>query len=250
MSSVVARLMDEVLVLTLDRPPVNALDAATLDELSQRLTDAADEAQAVILTGSGKIFSAGADLQRVLQASPDEIDEGIDALNRCFRNMFTFPRPLVAAVNGHALAGGCVLTCGCDYRLMAAGSSRIGAVEHLAGVPFPAWALELVRTGVNNQHLNEIVLKGTAFSADDGLAAGLIDEIVTPDDLLRRAIQIAKELARIPTRTYELTKTMLRRERVEAADALAAATDADVKQAWRSPEVLGAVRRQMQSLRS
>jgi enoyl-CoA hydratase len=148
------------LTLRLDRPPVNALDVATLDELSDRLDAAsAEDVQAVVLTGSGPVFSAGADLHRVLDGGGDYVNTGIAALSLAFETLFVFFRPVIAAVNGHAWAGGCILTSACDYRIMSATGGTIGAVELKAGVPFPAWALEILRYAVNNEHVQETSIR-------------------------------------------------------------------------------------------
>ena len=238
---------DGVTLLKLDRPPVNAVDLATLDEITAALEEAGSS-KAIVLTGGGKIFSAGADLLAVLNGDTGYITAAIDALTRCFRALFTTPCPVVAAVNGHALAGGCVLSCGCDYRVMAAGA-RIGAIEHQAGVPFPAWALELVRFGVNHEHAAEVILFGRAYDAATALDMGIVDE-VTDGDVLARAFEIAQELAAIPARSFTITKRGLRSATVAAADRLSAEIDDDVKAAWCSPEVLDAVKKQLGSLRS
>ena len=247
MSSLRIEEHDGVAVVTIDRPPVNATDVETLRELTAAL-DAAREAKAIVLTGTGAVFSAGADLQRVLAGGPAYIESGIDALTDCFRTLFTSPRPVVAAVNGHALAGGCVLSCGCDYRVIAP-TARIGAIEHQAGVPFPAWALELVRFGVNNEHVSEVLLFGRAYDARTAQQMGLVDE-VAEGDVLGRSLDVAHELGKIPAESFALTKRLLRHATAEAADRLAAETDADVKRAWCSDEALAAVRAQLDSLRS
>ena len=247
---VMAEDQDGVRVLRLDRPPVNAQDVETLDGLSVALASAAGDegVTAIVLTGTGTIMSAGADLVKVLDATDDEIDGGIDALTRCFSTLFRVLKPVVAAVNGHALAGGAVLTCGCDHRVMGE-SGRIGAVEHAAGVPFPAWALELVRHGVNNEHFEEIVLFGRSYEPRDALERGLIDEVVPDAELMDVALQRARKLARIPATTYALTKRSVRAAAVERAEALRKWDD-EVKASWRSPEVKAAILRQIERLRS
>lgn len=240
---------DEIRVLRIDRPPVNALDAETLHELADGLDAANADAsvRAVVLTGTGKVMSAGADLVKVLEAEDDEIDAGIDALTRAFRTLFVIPKPVVAAVNGHALAGGAVLACGCDHRVMGETRGRIGAIELAAGVPFPAWALELVRHGVNNSHFEEVVYFGRAYEPSDALERGLIDELVADGSVVDISIQRARELARVPATTYALTKRSARAATVGMAEALAQYDD-EVKAAWRSDEVQAAVRRQLEAL--
>lgn len=238
----------DVTILRLDRPPVNALDVETMHELADRVEECREN-DAVVLSSVGHTFSAGADLRRVLEADASAIEAGIDGLSRLFRTLFVFPRPLVAAVRGHALAGGCVIACGCDHRVMSSADATIGAVELAAGVPFPAWALELVRFAVNNEHFQEVVLFGRAYGPDEALARGLVDEVAAPDEVESVAIARAEELARVPRTTYALTKSLSRRAAVVAAETGTRETDAAIKSAWSSPEVRAAVARRMEGLR-
>ena len=249
MGAIQSELRGSTLILRIDRPPVNALDVETLDELSDRLDAAASsDVEAVILTGAGTIFSAGADLYRVLEAGPDYVNAGIGALSRCFETLFVFPRPVIAAVNGHALAGGCILTCCCDYRIMSESAGAIGAVELKAGVPFPAWALEVLRYAVNNNHVQEIVYTARSYPPDRALAMGLVDEVVPAGELMPRALAMAGELAAVPPATFALMKRALRKEAVEAAHRGAATTDEEINEAWRSEEVHAAIRALLASL--
>lgn len=247
MSAIHRRVEGSIVILQLNRPPVNALDVETLNELSDAIDEAREnDVEAAVITGTGKVFSAGADLLRVLESEPGDVDEGIDALTRNFRALFTFPRPLIAAVNGHALAGGAVITCACDHRVMGR-HGRIGAVELAAGVPFPSWALEVVRHNVPEGHFQEVVLLGRAYRPPEALRLGLIDE-VAEGDVLRRGLEVANEMAQVPRRTYALTKQMARAASVAAADRGAKETDEDVKAAWNSDEVRAAIRRRIESL--
>jgi len=249
MPSLKRREEGQLLVLTLDRPPVNALDVETLDEISHALDDAGSAPDAVIITGTGKVFSAGADLPLVLEGTPDQIDAGITALARCFETLFLYPRPLVAAINGHALAGGAVIACAADRRIMGDSHGLIGAVELKAGVPFPAWALEIVRHAVNNHHVEEIIYFGRSYSPEEGLRVGLVDELVSAPDVMPRAMEVARELAAIPRDTFRLTKESLRRWTAEAANRGMAQSDEQVKEAWRSPAVHDAIRSLLATIR-
>lgn len=239
----------ELVILRLDRPPVNALDIATLRELIAELGRVESEgASAVVLTGTARVFSAGADLQRVLEADERYIAEGIAALGEAFDALFTFPRPMVAAINGHALAGGCVVACACDYRVMAEDAGTIGAVELAVGVPFPAWALEILRFAINNHHLQEVVLRGLAYDPRTAHSKGLVDELVPGDALMPRSIEVAEALALIPDSSFEITKRMLRRPAVERARQSAASTDELVKAIWKTGEVLESISKTVAAL--
>jgi enoyl-CoA hydratase len=122
-------------LVTVENGPVNVLDLELLRGLAETFHGLA-EADAVVLAGAGRAFSAGVDLHRILDGGRDYVAEFLPALSAALRAVFDHPRPVVAAVNGHAIAGGCVLVAACDRRLMSAGT--IGVTELLVGVPFPA----------------------------------------------------------------------------------------------------------------
>ena len=249
MASIVVEQSDGIAVVRIDRPPVNALDVDTLNEFADTLDELRmGAARAAILTGTGSTMSAGADLVKVLSGGDAYIDSGIDALTRSFRTLFEFPKPIVAAVNGHALAGGAVLTCGCDYRVMGKWAGTIGAIELSAGVPFPAWAMELVRYSVKSEYFPEIVYFGKAYVPEVAVEKGLIDEAVPDTLLMQRATEVANKLMEVPVTTFALTKRSMRAATVAAAEELTKFDD-DVKAAWKSKEVQDAVRRQVEALR-
>ena len=232
---------DSIAVVRLNNPPVNALDREVLLEITatfQRLSDA----RAVVLTGTGATFSAGADLFRVLNEGDEYLRTSLAALTEAFGTLFQFPRPVVAAVNGHAIAGGAVLTCASDYRIAASGEHKIGFAELRVGVPFPSWALEIARWGTRPESLQEVVYLGRSYDPAGALERGLIDEIVDGGSLMPRAMQMAERLAAIPPVTFRLMKESLRRPVVERVRASADA-DAAAREAWGSAEVRDAISR-------
>ena len=154
------------------------MDAELLDALTAAVT-ATD--RALLITGAGSSFSAGVDLRRILDGGPDYAADFLTALSRMFRAVFDHPRPTVAAVNGHAIAGGCVLALACDIRLMSAG--RIGLAELAVGVPFPVAALEIVRHALGPR-AGRVLLGADTVGPEQALALGLVDEVTGPDDLL------------------------------------------------------------------
>jgi len=229
--------------MRLNAPPVNALDREVLLAITATLHEVeASDARAVVLTGTGTVFSAGADLFRVLNEGDDYLQTSLAALTEAFGTLFRFPRPVVAAVNGHAIAGGAVLVCASDHRISAAGIHKIGFAELRVGVPFPAWALEIARFGTRPANFQEVIYFGRSYDPEGAHARGLIDEIVEPDQLMGRAMSTAERLAAIPPVTFRLMKEALRRPVIERVEASAAA-DRAAREAWGSDEVRQAVRR-------
>ncbi|MGB6311969.1 MAG: enoyl-CoA hydratase/isomerase family protein, partial [Pseudolabrys sp.] len=150
-----------IAVLTLTHGKANALDIELCDGLAARFQELRlSDAKAVVLTGQGKIFSAGVDLKRLSSEDADYIRRFLPALHRLYEAVFFHPKPVVAAINGHAIAGGCVLACCADRRIMAREAGRIGVTEILVGVPFPSLAFEIVRFAVPPRYLPEFTLSG------------------------------------------------------------------------------------------
>jgi enoyl-CoA hydratase len=232
---------EAILTLRLAHGKASALDVELLDALQRELDSVADDVRAVILTGTGSIFSAGVDLVRLTREGADYVRRFLPLLSRVLRNLFAFPRPVVAAVNGHAIAGGCVIALACDARLMADGAGKIGIPELMVGVPFPGAALEIVRFAVPRQKLQSLIYTGRTLSAQDALAAGLVDERVAPEALLTRAQELARQLAQIPTAAFSLTKLSLRAETLERIDQ-AGQLDQAALDLWSSPETHAHIR--------
>ncbi len=233
----------ELATLRLANPPVNALGPEFMETIIAGLDDAeASDARALIVTGEGVAFSAGADLFRVLDASSEDIAGGIGTMSRMFERLFRFPKPTVAAVNGHAIAGGAVLTCACDYRVASEGAHRIGFSELAVGLPFPRWALEILRFAVGSQHVRDLALVARNLSVDDAVRTGMIDEVVPAADLMDRAAATARRLARVPSETYALTKSALLAPVVDRVERLGQKHDDDCARLWARGDVQAAIR--------
>jgi enoyl-CoA hydratase len=230
-------------VLWLDRPPVNALDLDLLDALA-RTVDEIEETSAapLVIAGRGRAFSAGADLHRVLAGDDAYAAAFVAGLVRAFGTLFRFPRPLVGAVNGHALAGGAIVACCCDYRVAAAGGAKIGVTEHAVGVPFPLTALEIVRHAVAPERFEEAVFLARTYSPAEAVAVGYVDEVAQPDEVLPRALEVAAQLGRVPATTYALIKEAVRRPVLERIAAHETDHDPRAVEGWQSEHVKNAIR--------
>jgi enoyl-CoA hydratase len=236
---------DGVAVLTLHHGPVNALDLELLTELSRALTEVAD-ARAVVLTGRGRSFSAGVDLKRIADGGPEYVHEFLAALSMAAGSLFDHPRPVVCAVNGHALAGGCVLAAACDVRLMAGGT--IGLTELAAGVPFPTVPLEIMRHAVGAA-LELMVLAPSRMTPEQAVAVGLVHEVVEADGLIEAALARADALCVAPAEVYALAKDQVRRPARERIVANQPVDDPRVEEIWSSELTSALLRAYLAALR-
>jgi enoyl-CoA hydratase len=238
-----SRVDSGIAVLTMAHGKANALDTEFCRTLAARLGELArSDGKAVVLTGQGTIFSAGVNLKRYAAEGADYIRDFLPALHELYDAAFNLPKPLVAAINGHAIAGGAVLACCADRRIMARGSGRIGITELQVGVPFPALAFETVRFAVPHRYLGEFALGAATYATDDALARGWVDEVVEADALLPRAMEVARQLAALSPPAFSQTKKQIRQAVADNYAKHGAATDEAVTAIWTAPQTLGYVR--------
>lgn len=229
---------NSIAVLTFRHGRVNAMDLEFLTNLSAELESLAGQTEiaAVILTSSGSSFSAGVDLKRLAREPLEYLDRFLPAIRRVFRQAFEFPKPLVGAIQGHALAGGCVLACGCDYRI-ANQESKIGMPELRVGLPLPPEGIEILRFVASSQHLQRIVTSGRTYIGPAAVEAGLVDESLPPDQVLTRARTIAQELARIPASVFGLSKRQIRQPILERICRHESRFMSEIDRLWRTDAV-------------
>jgi enoyl-CoA hydratase len=232
---------DGVTVVRMAHGKVNALDLDLLTELTAVFHEI--RADAVVLTGEGRAFSAGVDLWRMLDGGPDYVREFLPALNDAFLAVFGLGKPVVAAINGHAIAGGAILAAACDHRVMSQGT--IGVTEIRVGVPFPPTALSILAYAYGEPAARKAVLTGDTTGPADALAAGYVDEVTTPDTLLDTAV--ARARLTVPADTYRLTKAQLQagvRERLVRERPV---VDPQVLDLWLRSVEDGRIRRYMEA---
>ncbi|HSP34156.1 MAG TPA: enoyl-CoA hydratase/isomerase family protein [Thermoanaerobaculia bacterium] len=199
-----------ILTLRLAHGKASALDLELCETLRSEFESVAgrDDVRVVILTGTGSIFCAGVDLPRLINSGGDYVPRLVKALDDLLRTLFVLPKPVIAAINGHAIAGGAMLAFACDYRLMSSG--RIGVPEMLVGVPFPALALEIVRFAVPPHHLQSLLYLGRTVETDDALTLGIVDETPEITVLMTRALKIAEHFASLAPEAFAMTKRQIR----------------------------------------
>lgn len=228
-------------IATIAHGKANAFDV----ELSRAISGAIAEFErssddALVVTGQGTIFSAGVDLVRVVEGGAAYVREFLPALGASLLDVFVCSKPIVAAVNGHAIAGGCILAAAADQRVMARGRGRIGIPELRVGVPFPTVPLEIMRFSTA-RHLATLAYGGGTLSADEALARDIVDAVADPGDAIDVAVAMAEQLASLPRAAFALTKRAVRApavERMRAGEAL----DRDVVETWAAPETLAHIR--------
>lgn len=200
-----------IAILTLRYGKANALDVDFCKALKKEFKRLAkSEARAVVITSVGNIFCAGVDLLRAAEGGSKYLRSIVAALDEMYEEIFLFPKPVVAAINGHAIAGGCVLACCADYRVLAKGAGRMGVTELLVGVPFPPFAFEVLRAATSPMHFLKFTASGETFDTGGALANGFADEAVNADRLLPRALEKAEQLAAIRAEAFAVNKLHVR----------------------------------------
>lgn len=187
---------DGVRVLHMEFGSANALRPG----VARALVDALDQEHGpTVLTGEGRVFSAGLDLVALDPIGRDEMEEFLEEFNILMARTLTAPYPLVAAVNGHAVAGGCVLAIACDHRVGVAGDYKIGMNEMAIGLTLPAIVIEILRGKLAAEHAHEVILGGNLYGPEEAIDVGLLDHAVeSPDAAIQRACREASELGKFP----------------------------------------------------
>lgn len=195
-----------VAVLTLDRPRANAFSAELVGDLSRALAESADAGAVVLASSTAGMFSAGWDLPYLLCQDRLVFERFVSAYCDLVRRIFSFERPVVAALSGHAIAGGLIVAAAADERIAAQGRGELGLSEVLLGVPVPACLLEVVRHALGPRATERLASTGENLTVERALAAGLVDRVVPAESLLEEAAARARLLAGRPGRAHASIK--------------------------------------------
>jgi enoyl-CoA hydratase/carnithine racemase len=212
MTHVNVRLEGGVAVVVLCRGKVNALDESTIDELEDRFRglEEDDAVRAVVFSGEGKFFSFGFDIPGFLGHSKPDFSRYLTKFTEFYTYLFTYPKPVVAALNGHAVAGGLMLALACDRRFVAAGAGKLALNEIAFGSSVFAGSVEMLRYAVGNRNAGEILYTGAMFLPEEALHLGLVDEICTGEALSAKAAAAARELGGKSQPAFRSVKGLLR----------------------------------------
>jgi len=225
---------DDIVEIVLDGPGKNAMSSRMMEFIRDRLREAGG--RPVLLTGSGDALSAGLDLKEVAAADAAGMRRVLHSLERMTMELFAYPGPTVACANGHAIAGGCVLMLGCDYRVATSNpKARMGLNEVALGVRFPPAVLAVVTRRLPSHHLERILLGGALYDPRSALELGLVDEI--SDDALGVATEHLRALAAHPVESYAALKARLRAGVTDVGDAALRLFEEQDLPAWTSDEL-------------
>ena len=238
-----------VRVLTLDRPPANAIDETLLNDLGAAI-DAArvdDSVRALVLTGAGAFFSGGFDF-----SAPRRDDAVAHDLYARYRDthlkLLALPKPTVAMVNGHAIAGGLVLVLACDYRLGVDGDYRVGLNEVAVGASFPRTAFEIVRLRLPHARVSELILGAALYPSSQALRLGIVDELFPAEKFEDTVLRRAGRLGAFPREAYAHEKAALVAEAVARIEAETPEEALQTLSVWITPESRAARAKQREKL--
>jgi enoyl-CoA hydratase len=257
MTTVRAEDRDEgVRLLVLARPPANAITPELLNDLKSALDGASkdERVRAVVLTGKGRFFSAGLDLRGGIDftaaLSPGATADPFAALRDCLVTFLQFPKPTVAMLDGHAIAGGLILVLACDYRLGLDGDYRIGLNEVEIGASFPKAAFEIVRLRLTNQQASELLLGAAIYPAKQAVRLGVVDELIAADAFEATVMRRAAHLGSFPRDAYAHAKAALVSEAIARVQSESPAEAMRTTEVWMTPESVAARVQQAQKLSS
>jgi enoyl-CoA hydratase/carnithine racemase len=225
---------DGIAIATLDRPPANAFAPELVARLREVLMETAGARALVLTSANPGIFSAGWDLPRIAALSRREMSEYLDSYCDLVREIFAHPGSVVAALPGHAIAGGLIVACAADERYAADGTARFGLSEVALGVPLPACCLEIFAYVLGPRRMERLTASAENLPAGAALSLGLLDRVVAAADLLDASLERAQRLARGSAAAYAEVKRRARADAVARFDA--ARRDDPFLDFWFSPE--------------
>ena len=200
-----------VMSLTMNCAPVNALTSDNLMYLYNLLGDLEKDrsVHALVLNSSFKVFSAGINLKDAKDFTSDQQTLMVKGLNFAFSKLFEFPKPVIVAAEGAAIAGGFFFILTSDYRVGGA-KSMYGLAEARVGVDFPKPLLEIAKSVLSAADLRRLMQSGNPINSKQALTSGIVDEIVDTGEAFNRALIVAEDYSNIPKKTYGRIKRQVR----------------------------------------
>jgi len=208
-----AKIDDKIATITFNRGKVNAINGQVVSEIKSHFKKYENDPNinAIILTGHGNFFSFGFDIPEFLNFKKGDFHSFLTGFSDLYTYLFLYPKPVIALLNGHAIAGGCMIALACDYRIMKIGKSKISLNEIEFGSTVFAGATEMLRFCTGNYNASKILYSGAMYSANEALDLSLIDLAVSEDKLLESAMQKASYFSSKPSQAFASIKSLLRR---------------------------------------
>lgn len=203
---------ENIAILKLDRGTSNSLNFEMFKELIQAVKELEedDEVKGVVLSGKGNFFSAGLDVIELYAYDKAEIEQLFETLFEAMKTLLSLTKPMVAAVNGHAPAGGCILAICADYRIMAEGKFRIGLNEVPVGIIMPPFIFETYAYWLGKGKASQFVLEGKLCTNQEALASGLVNEVIAQEEVLNASIEKVKSYTKFSANTWSKSKMNMR----------------------------------------
>lgn len=196
----------------LDRGTANALQTAMIKEITQAFEDLKNDAscRAVVMVGKGPFFSAGLDVIEIEAYNEAESIDFWNSFARMIGTLLAFPKPFVAAINGHSPAGGAILALTADFRYMAEGKYRIGLNEVPVGIVVPQPIYDMYAQVIGTRNAYQFLLEGKLSLPEEALAVGLVDAVLPQEEVYTQALTKATMLAKMEPKTFSKTKLNMR----------------------------------------
>ena len=211
----------DISIIKLDDGKANAFSHDMLSQVNELLAKVPRDSGALVITGREGLFSGGFDLKTLATGDMEKITKMVQLGYRLLLELFSFDRPTVAAVSGHSIALGLFVTCSADYRIAIDGKYVCQANEVRNNMDIPTQIMEILKARVNKKYFYPAVYHSDAFSVQDSIEVGYIDEVVPEDQFMARVIEKAKELATLPHPFYANTKKTAQDDvRQKIADAI------------------------------
>jgi len=204
---------DGIAKVILSRGKVNAINESVIDELTACFNALAADAQtkAVIISGQGKFFTYGFDIPEFLKYKKEDFLRYLTKFTDFYGDVFLFPKPVIAALNGHTMAGGCMIAIACDYRIMVSGKAKISLNEINFGSSLFAGSVEIIKLWLGQKNAETAIYTGAMYTAEEAFQLGLIHQVTTEADLDANARSIAEQLATKDGAAFRSIKHLLRK---------------------------------------
>jgi 3,2-trans-enoyl-CoA isomerase len=237
MNTIKASIKDRLAIITLNRGKSNALNREMIKELNDILINIEEDPAigGVMITGRESFFSAGLDLIELYDYNEEQALSFWKLFLDFVANLTAFKKPLVAAINGHSPAGGCVLALACDARVMAEGKYIIGLNEVPVGIIVPNSIFELYSFWIGKANASRSLLEGKLFSPEEALQVGLIDELVKPESILTAAERKVRKYMAFEANTWQESKKNIRQDLIKCLSADQSASLEVMLAQWWSP---------------